>query len=113
MREKRVGFKYKNKNFHINTRECNFFERAVGLMFKSRNSEALLFEFNKNVGLSIHSIFVFFPFFVLWLDDKDRVIEVRKVNPFTLSVSSKKPFRKIVEIPVNKKYSRLINVLRR
>lgn len=75
-------------------------EKYIGLMFKTRKTIPLLFEFKEDVNLSIHSYFVFFPFRIIWLDKDDNVIEEKIVKPFTLSVRPSKSFRKILEIPI-------------
>lgn len=78
-----------------------------GLMFRrKKNSPILLFDFGKRV--SLHSFFVFFEFIVIWLDDRDNVLEVKKIRPFRPHVISKTEFTKIIEIPVDKKYQEVI-----
>lgn len=95
-----------------NPKLCNGFERFLGLMFTRRKkAKALLFDFKKPTKITIHSCFVFFPFIALWLDDKDKVIDLRIVKPFNLYVSPKKSFHKLIEIPINKEYSRIIKLL--
>jgi len=109
---KKVSFIYKGKKFDIGARSCNSFRKFLGLMFTRRKkAEALLFDFKKPVDLRIHSFFVFFPFVAVWLDEKNKVIEAKKVRPFALSVGAKKPFAKLVEIPINRKYSKNIKSL--
>jgi uncharacterized membrane protein (UPF0127 family) len=71
----------------------------LGLMFRTRKTSPLLFEFKKDTKMAIHSFFVFFPFKAIWLDEKNRIIEQKLVRPFTFSVKPKKPFRKLIEIP--------------
>ena len=91
------------KSIKIEVRRVGFFGKFIGLMFKTCKTGNLLFEFSKNTQLSIHSIFVFFPFLAVWLDDKNRVVEKRIVKPFTIAVLPKKLFRKLIEIPFNSK----------
>lgn len=111
-KKKRISFIYKGKKFNINAIDCNHIGKIFGLMFRSRRmARALLFSFEKPTKIKIHSLFVFFPFLVLWLDKKNIVIKIRIVNPFNLSISPKKYFRKIIEIPFNKNYKKLINTL--
>ena len=88
---------------------------SFGLMFKfnSERADNLLFEFKKGTGLAITSLFVFFPFLAVWLDEKNRVLEVRKVGPFRSSISARKKFRKLVEIPLNRKNLDIIGFFRR
>jgi uncharacterized membrane protein (UPF0127 family) len=75
--------------------------RIFGLMFRTRKTRPLLFEFDKNTRSSIHSFFVFFPFNAIWLDENNKIIEQRKVKPFTFCIRPRKPFRKLIEIPIN------------
>lgn len=113
MKEKinlRIGLK--NKNIFLEARKCNYLDEAFGLMFqKKTKARALLFDFTGRKGLVLHSLFVFFPFLAIWLDDKNRILELKIVKPFTFNVYSKKQFSKIVEIPINKKYSKIIKKL--
>ena len=80
-------------------------------MFRSKNTDALFFKFKKPTKLKIHSFFVFFSFVAVWLDGKNKAVDIRKVKPFAFSASSKKPFTGLLEIPINKKYSSLIRFL--
>ncbi len=112
MSKKRISLEYKNKKTDIQIKECNSLERLRGLMFRSKEkSSALIFNFKKNVKIPIHSFFVFFDFIVIWLDEKDKIIDVKKIKPFRLCILPKKPFKKIVEIPLNAKYKKEINSL--
>ena len=110
--KKRIGFLYKGKKFLVDVIICNSLGKFLGLMFKEREkSSALLFEFKKPTKIKIHSLFVFFPFFAIWLDEKNKIVDFRVVKPFDFSISSKKPFKRLVEIPINKKYKGLIKLL--
>jgi uncharacterized membrane protein (UPF0127 family) len=87
----------------------SFFQKARGLIFTRKEKvKTLLFKFDKERIISIHSLFVFFPFVAIWLDDKNNVIEKRIVKPFRLSVMPKKPFSRLIEIPINRKYLKII-----
>ena len=98
----------------LHVRSVSLLERVWGLMFKLKeNAESLLFEFEKPTETSIHSLFVFFPFVAVWLDKKNKVIDVKRVKPFTLSVSPKRPFSKLIEIPINKRYSNITKIISR
>ncbi len=111
---KPLSFSYRRKNFSLEVQECkNIFSKIRGLMFRRREKANALILFNlKNpTKISIHSLFVFFPFLAIWLDDKNNFIDMKIVKPFLFSVSSKKPFYKLLEIPINKKYSKIINFL--
>jgi uncharacterized membrane protein (UPF0127 family) len=104
---------YKNKQIEIpNLKKVSEIGKGFGLMFRRRQScPALLFEFKKPIKFHLTSLFVFFPFLVLWLDDKNKVIDKRICSPFKFHIPSIKPFYKIVEIPLNTKYSMLIKRL--
>ena len=115
MKEKkiRIGLGDRGKGVKVNAKSCNWIEKVVGLMF-SRREEAgalLLFDSNKPINYGIHSLFVFFPFVAVWLDDKNNVVDLRIVKPFTFSIHSKKPFHRLVEIPINRKYESVVRKL--
>src|SRR3989304_855845 len=104
-----VSFKYRNKRVALKVRRVDFLGRIVGLMFTFRKrAEPLLFEFKKPTKISIHSLFVFFPFFAVWIDKKNKIVDVKRVKPFTFSVCPKKDFIKLIEIPVGIKHSRIL-----
>jgi len=77
-------------------------------MFKSYETGNLLFQFEKKGRYPIHSFFVFFPFLVLWLNNKNKVIEYKLVKPFKFRVVPKRHFSKIIEIPVNTRNKKII-----
>ena len=92
-----------------NVKKVNFFGEAIGLMFARREkAHSLLFEFKKPTKMKIHSQFVFFPFIAIWLDEKNNVLEIKKIKPWTCFVRPKKEFVRLVEIPVNKKYKNIL-----
>lgn len=101
---------FKNNNkITLKLKKCNFFEMGLGLMFKKeKTAEALLFEFKKPTKMALTSYFVFFPFIAVWLDKRNNVMEMKKINPFTAHIPSKMPFTRLVEIPINKKYEKII-----
>ena len=104
-----VKFNYKKKDYKINLKVCNFFQKISGLMFTRKDkAQALLFE-NPS---PIHSLFVFFPFLAIWLDKKDKVIQIDRVKPFTLNIKPKKSAVRLLEIPINKKYKEIIKRLK-
>lgn len=108
----KISFSYKGKKVKISAIRVGALGRIMGLMFRSlNNSEPLLFNFNKEVNLKIHSLFVFFPFVAVWLDGKRNVVDIKKVEPFTFSVSSKKDFTTLIEIPLNQKNSAIVGKL--
>lgn len=92
--------KFGKRFVDVKVRKLSFFQQFMGLMFKSRNSENLLFEFGKR-NFGIHSFFVFFRFLAVWLDENDFVVGVSVVRPFTIFLGAKKNARKLIEIPFN------------
>jgi len=95
-----------------NVKKLSEFEKGIGLMFRKREKcPALLFEFTHSTAIKIHSLFVFFPFAAVWLDDKNKIIDLKIVKPFQPVVSCKKPFYKLLEIPLNREYHEKIKIL--
>jgi uncharacterized membrane protein (UPF0127 family) len=93
---KNIMFKGKN----IRAKVCTPLQKISGLMFKKRKkAEPLLFKFRKQTRMAIHSYFVFFPFTAVWYN-KNKIIEVKKVNPFTFNIRPKKYFTQLLEIPI-------------
>ncbi|MEM3031161.1 MAG: DUF192 domain-containing protein [Candidatus Micrarchaeia archaeon] len=77
----------------------SFLSRARGLMF--RHSPArLLFVFPSTGLHAIHALFVFFPFDAVFLDEKKRVVCVRKrIAPFTPLVRPRRAIKYLLELP--------------
>jgi len=110
--KKRIGFLYKGKKFEIDVVVCNSFGRFFGLMFKGREkSQALLFDFKRPTKIGIHSFFVFFPFFAVWLNSEGKVLDLKVLRPFGFPVFPKKHFIRLIEIPISRKYSEIIKLL--
>jgi uncharacterized protein len=73
-------------------------KKALGLMFRSRSS-FLFMPFKKEKRISLHMFFVFFPIDVAFLDEKKKVIEIKKdFKPFTIYKSRKKA-KCLMEMP--------------
>lgn len=107
---KKIRLSYKNKKFNLNLKKVG--RGSTGLIFRIRSrAKALLFEFNKPTNIEMSSLLVFFPFVIIWLDDKDKIIECRLIKPFTLTVRQKIKFTKLIEIPINQKYREVISLL--
>ncbi len=100
---------YKNRQIEIPARKVSPVGKIAGLMFRTKETENLLFEFSKETSMRMHSYFVLFPFLAIWLDEEDNVVDFKIVNPFALSVSSKKPFFKMLELPFNNKNTKIID----
>ncbi|MAG10874.1 hypothetical protein CMI44_00995 [Candidatus Pacearchaeota archaeon] len=108
----KIGLKYKNKNLNLDVKRGNFFQKFWGLMFCRReNAKVLLFDFGKPVKISIHSWFVFFPFVAIWLGEKNKILEIKKIKPFELMICPGGSFHKLVEIPCSRKYYNTVKFL--
>ena len=107
----RVKIDYSGKKLELDARKTGFFSKGIGLMFKTKNTNNLVFEFNEDVSISIHSFFVFFPFLAVWLNDKNEVIECRIVRSWTFHVKPKNKFTKLIELPFNNRYKDNIQTL--
>ena len=107
---------FKNNNLKVtrkikipNVKKVSGFEKGIGLMFSSREkAKALLFEFEKPTKMSYTSLFVFFPFIIIWLDSSNNVLDFRKAIPFTFNIPSRKLYKKALEIPFNSNYEEII-----
>jgi uncharacterized membrane protein (UPF0127 family) len=99
---------HKGKKLVIPVTNVSFIRKGIGLMFRTRNTSSLSFEFSDEVNLALTSYFVFFPFLAIWLDKKNQVVDFRIVYPFTLSVAPSTKFNKLVEVPFNEENRKLI-----
>lgn len=107
----KAKLKFKGKEIEIlDIKKCNLFWTVRGLMFTKREKARalLLFNFKKPRRMKIHSFFVFFPFITIWLDDKNRVIEFKVIKPWNPLVLPKKEFSRLLEIPLNNRYSPVV-----
>lgn len=92
-------FKYKDREKDIDVKICdNIFSQARGLMFRQK-SKPLLFDFGSKKRRAIHSFFCV-PFIAIWFQG-DKIIEIRKIMPWKLSVKPREKFDKLLEIPSN------------
>lgn len=99
---------YKNRKIEIPAKKVSELGKISGLMFRTKNTDNLLFEFKGKTRMKIHSFFVFFDFLAIWLDEKNKVIERKKIKPFSSGYSPKKYFSKLVELPINDKNKKII-----
>jgi len=106
---KKISFSYKGRKFSFDCRECGFW--SFGLMFRTRKTKPCLFEFGKLSNFKISSLFVYFPFVAIWLDSDGKVMEIKKIEPFTFFSFPKKSYRTLVEIPVNEGNLKIIDSL--
>ena len=105
----KIIIKHHNKKIKLNAKKLGKFSRGLGLMFRSKNTNNLLFDFDRDVTTSITSFFVFFPFLAIWLDENNKVIDKKIVKPFTLSIKPKTEFKRLIEIPINSKNKEIVN----
>ncbi|MBU0467290.1 MAG: DUF192 domain-containing protein [Nanoarchaeota archaeon] len=101
---------FNKKWIDIDLRKTSQLGKVFGLMFKSSKTQNLLFEFSDREIKTIHSFFVFFPFLAVWLDKKNKVLDYKLVKPFTLAVNSKTAPKKLIEIPLNNKNKKIVEI---
>lgn len=104
---------FRGKIIKVDAKPVSFFGGFRGLMFRSRNSDNLFFDFGTYERAAIHSFFVFFDFLAVWLDDEFRVVEFQIVKPFVPLIKPKKYATQLIEIPVNVKNARILQNFRR
>ncbi|MBU3906968.1 MAG: DUF192 domain-containing protein [Nanoarchaeota archaeon] len=109
----KINLRYRGKILPVNdVKLVRGVKKAIGLMFKRQGkAQALLFSFKKPTKMAIHSLFVFFPFVAVWADVRGEVQEVKIVKPFTLTIIPKEPFYRLLEIPFNSEYKKIIQIL--
>jgi len=105
-KRKKVSFVFDKERIEVTARECGFF--SFGLMFRTKKTEPCVFEFGEPTNFRISSLFVGFPFVAIWFDEKNKIIDAKKVEPFTLSVSPRRKYHTLLEIPINQKYSKIV-----
>ena len=104
---RKVGFNYRHKKIVLRAKECSsIFRRDY---FNSCFLD-LVFIFDKPTKTSIHSLFC--PEFIaVWLDDKNRVVEVKRIKSWKWNIKPKEKFVNLVEIPINEGYGKIIKFL--
>lgn len=70
--------------------------KTIGLMFGKRRN--LLFRFTHEKSIPIHSFFVGFPFYAVYIDARWKVVETHHVKPFTSLVKNKKKAKYLLEL---------------
>lgn len=76
------------------------FQKYIGMMFKSKNTEPIYWDFEREVNVPIHTCFVFFPVRVVWKDKNAEVIEERIIKPWSCNQKPIKLFRYLEEYPL-------------
>ncbi|MFW6028669.1 MAG: hypothetical protein ACOCRO_00295 [Halanaerobiales bacterium] len=75
----------------------NLLKKIKGYMFKTKKDEILIFPFNREQIISIHSFFVKYNLYCIWLK-KDTVVETTVIKPFNIYRPTSKA-DKLIEIP--------------
>jgi hypothetical protein len=77
--KKLFKFKLKNIKFILEVKECkSIWSKFLGLMFK-KESPCLLFIFNKDKKLCIHSFFCK-PFIACWINSRREITKIIKIS---------------------------------
>jgi len=93
---KQITYYINNKPHKIKAKPLTtIIQKATGLMFRSQ-SPPLLFIFNKNKTLTIHSLFCK-PFKAIFLDDKMQATKIIDIKKWKLNISDKGKY--LLEIP--------------
>lgn len=105
----RAKIKVKGKEIVIdNITRASGIKKYTGLMFKPQETNALLFELGRG-RKAIHSLFC--PnFLAVWLLE-GKIQETRIIEPWKFSIKPEKEFDKLLEIPVNSNYLKVIEAL--
>ena len=78
----------------------SFLQHATGLMFRRpKGAFAYVFPFNRLRHVSVTMIFVFFPIDVLFLDNENRIVDMKEnLRPFS-NYSPTKMVKAFIEFP--------------
>jgi uncharacterized membrane protein (UPF0127 family) len=106
-----MKIKHRGKTLQIPIKKTNFFSRISGLMFRTKNTKNLYFEFPSYEFAGIHSYFVFFKFLALWLDESNNVVDFQIVRPFTFLIKPNSPSKKLIELPLNVRNKKIIETI--
>ena len=101
-----VLVRYNGKKINVPAKKVSLF--STGLILRTKNTGNIVFENLHGRDFALTSWFVFFPFLALWLDKRKKVVDFRIVNPFEAKIISKKSFSSILEIPLNKRNTKII-----
>ena len=103
----KAKFKLNGKEIVIdNIRKVSGLGKLAGLMFKNKETDALLFSFNKPGKYSIHSYFCQ-PFLAIWLNN-GKIVEHKLVAPNKV-IKPENEFDSLIEIPFNDRYKQVFN----
>ena len=106
----KAKLKFKGRIIEIqNIKKVSYIGKITGLMFKKKETNALLFEFSKPVRKGIHSFFCK-DFLAIWLNN-GKIVEYKFIDKWQFSIKPRENFDKLIEIPINKKYREVIEAL--
>ncbi len=74
-----------------------FFKNMRGLMFSKKKNILLEVPYESKHQAAIHSFFVFFPFYAIFLNSKKEVVDFKKMKPFRI-YRPKKPAKYVLEV---------------
>ena len=97
----KIEVKKGKRKIEIEARKLSRLGWISGLMFRTRDTDNMLFDFGE-IRFSIHSYFVFFTFLAIWLDKDDNVVDFHIVRPFTSIIRPRKKCSKLIEVPFNR-----------
>jgi hypothetical protein len=103
----KAKLKFQGEEIEIpDVERVNGLGKFKGLMFKSSNTNALLFDFPSLNNPSIHSLFC--PdFLAIWLN-QGKIVDYKLVTSGKMKVKPEKDFTQLLEIPLNNKYSSVV-----
>lgn len=111
-KKKKVLFSLGRKSFSLNVKVVPFWYEGFGLMFtKKESANSLLFSYNFSSRMTIFSSFIPYEFIAVWVDSKNKIVGLRVVKPGESGVEPGMKYRKLIEIPLNKKYMELSKFL--
>ncbi|MEK6862789.1 MAG: DUF192 domain-containing protein [Nanoarchaeota archaeon] len=74
-----------------------FYNKHLGLMFRNLKDDEIA-ELKNYKQETLHTLFVFYPINIIFLDDKNRVIGIkRNVKPFTFKIIPNKKAKHVLE----------------
>ncbi|MFA5412152.1 MAG: hypothetical protein WC350_02275 [Candidatus Micrarchaeia archaeon] len=71
-----------------------------GLMFRAK-PVSILFDFKEEAIHPIHSLFVFFPFYAIYISKENKVLEKARIAPFRMLHKNSVPARYLLETDLN------------
>jgi len=112
MKQRKIILRYRGKKKELGLYVLPRGLYWLGLMF-SRRSKAknLLFSFDKETKMPIHSFFVFYSFLAIWLDSEGKIVSVKKVRPFNFGVSPREKYKFLIEIPLKEDSDEVMDFL--